>query len=107
MLAKRPRIQAGNECLDCKERGGQDASEYTAKSKSDGDTLRHPNHSTKHLAQGIVTVISTNVIVSFFEVPVGTIRSPPDGDLALDDLPVLDESGGPQNECGGVIRDVR
>lgn len=35
-----------------------------------------------------------------------TVGSPPNGNLALNDLPVLHESRGPQDESGGVVKGI-
>jgi hypothetical protein len=38
--------------------------------------------------------------------PESTVGSPADGELALEDLPVLHKNGGPQDESNGVVRGV-
>ena len=103
MLVEWPSIQPSDQSLDCKE-GRQDASKCGGRSENDGNTLCNPGRSAKVLVQIITTV---DVIVSFFLDPVGTVGTPPDGDLALDDLPIVHEAVGPKDECGGVIRIVR
>ena len=92
VLVERSSVQPGNERLDCKE-GGQDPSERSDKSKNNGDACRHACHSMKVFLER--RTIIPSVIVTKLLDPESTISSPPDGNLALDDLPVLHESGGP------------
>ena len=92
VLVEWPGVQPRDECLDSKE-GGQDTGEHSDKSENDGDTRRHARHHMKVLLQRGTTTAA--VVVSKLLDPESTVCSPPNRDLALDDLPVLHESSGP------------
>ena len=85
-------VQPSNERLYGEERC-QDTSEYGDKSEDNWDARRNPSRSVKVLLQWGSTV--ADVVVSKFLHPESVVGSPPNGNLAFDDLPVLHENGGP------------
>ena len=103
VLVERPGVQLGDERLDGEE-GGQDTGEHGDESEDNWDTGCHPGRSTKVKLQGRTGM--GDVVVSKFLDPESAISSPADRDLAFDDRPVLNESGGPQDESGGVVRGI-
>jgi len=92
VLVERSGVQPRNERLDGKE-CGQNTCKHSDKSENDRDTRRHPSCFVKVLLQR--GAIGTGVAVPKLLDPESTVSSPPDRDLAFDNLPVLHESGGP------------
>ena len=103
VLVERSSVQSGNECLNGEERS-QDTTEHSDESKDNGDACRYASCPVKVLLQRRTTVIG-EVVSELLDLE-GTVGSPPDGNLALDNLPVLHESGSPQDESGGIVRGV-
>lgn len=104
VLVERASVQPRNECLDGEE-CGQDAGKHKDKPENDRDTCRHANRSMKVPLQWRTIIVG--VVVSKLLDPESTGSPPPDRDLALEDLPVLYKSSGPQDKCDGVVRRIR
>ena len=92
MLVQRSSVQLRNERLDGKE-GSQDTSEDRDKSEDNRDTGCHTGRSMEVLLQRSAGI--ADVVMSKFLDTEGTVSSPPDRDLALEDPPVFHEDGGP------------
>ena len=103
MLVERSSVQPSDERLDGKE-SRQDTRKHADKSKDNGDTGRHARRSFEVLLQWSTTI--TDVAVSKLLHSENTASSPPNGEFAFEDLPILHESGSPQNESSGVVRGV-
>jgi hypothetical protein len=103
VLMKWSSIQPRNECLDGKERG-QDTTKHSDKSENDRDASRDADRLLNVPLQGGTAV--ADIVVSKFLDSESPVSPPTNRDLALDYLPVLNESGGPQDEGDRVISRV-
>ena len=103
VLVERSSVQPGNERLDGEERR-QDTSEHGDESEDNWNARRNPTRSVKVLLQRSTTIV--DVVVSKLLHLESVVGSPPNGDLAFDDLPVFHEDGGPKNENDRVVRGV-